>query len=176
MLPFAQMVKQEAEIFIEAPVQKVFEYITDWRNTPRYERFISRIEGVEREGASGRQRWAQSHFTLFGLKSKVLYRYWSDAPTRYGGAQVGGLLRTGFWFTLAEEAGGTRVVHGEFMTSRWKLLERSAASLFWKVLFPDDISRQLNKLKGQLEGVNYSRAPHAARGRWARLAGHSLLD
>lgn len=170
------MVKQEAEIFIEAPAQAVFEYITDWRNTPRYERFISRIEGVEGQGASGRQRLAHSHFTLLGLKSKVLYRYWSDVPTRHGGAQVGGLLRTGFWFKLSEESGGTRVVHGEFVTSRWKLLEWLAASLFWKVLFPDDISRQLNKLKEQLEGVNYSRVPAAAKGRWSRLAGHSLLD
>jgi len=170
------MVKQEAEIFIQAPPQAVFDYITDWRNTPRYERFISRIEGVEGQDASGRERRAHSHFKLFGLKSKVLYRYWSDSPSRYGGAQVGGLLRTGFWFTLVGEAGGTRVVHGEFMTSRWKLLERLAVTIFWKVLFPDDISRQLSKLKEQLEGVSYTRAPAASKGRWARLAGRSLLD
>jgi hypothetical protein len=170
------MVKVEAEIFIAAPSQAVFDYITDWRNTPRYERFITHIEGVKGQGASGRQRLAHSHFKLFGVESKVLYRYWSDPPRRYGGAQVGGLLRTGFWFTLAEEAGGTRVVHGEFMTSRWKPLERLAATLFWKVLFPDDISLQLTKLKKQFEGVRDSRAPAASKSRWARLAGQSLLD
>lgn len=170
------MKTQRAEIFVNAPIQSVFEYITDWRNTPRYERFVSKIEPVDKPGAGRGERWGEAQFTLLGLTFRSLYRYRSVYPHSYSGVQPAGLLRSGFWFKLSEEGGGTRVVHGEFLTSRWKLLERLAAFAVWGLLFPSDIRRQLDKLRSLLE-CGHHPAPRArAKRRPTRLAGNSLLD
>src|SRR5947209_11420207 len=145
------MKKTQAEIFINAPIETVFDYITDWRNTPRYERFVTRIKGKDAAPRPGRQvRLGEAQFSLLGLTFKSLYRYKAARPHKYSGVQAEGLLRGGFWFTLNEEDGGTRVVHGEFLTSRWKLLERLAAFVFWRLLFPSDIHRQLEELRSLL--------------------------
>lgn len=170
------MSKQVAEISIEAPIETVFRFITDWRNVSLYERFIKRIEPVNHPHTTDRQRWAISHFKLLALEKRSLYRYWSMSPRRYGGAQVEGIFRGGFWFSLEEKGGGTRVIHGEFIKSRYKLLEWFLGFVFWRVLFRKDIQRQLYKLKELLEGHRRSPAHSQVKDRLARLAGHSLLD
>lgn len=170
------MIKQAAEIFIEAPIETVFRFITDWRNVPLYERFIKRIEAVNSPRTTDRHRWAVSHFKFLGLEIRSLYRYWSIPPRRYGGAQVKGIFRSGFWFSLEEKDGGTRVIHGEFIKSRYKLLEWFFGLVFWRLLFRNDIQRQLYKLKALLEGSRRSPAHWQLKGRLARLAGQRLLD
>jgi hypothetical protein len=170
------MIKQAAEIFIEAPIETVFRFITDWRNVSLYERFIERIEAVNHAHTTDRERWAVSHFKLLGLEIRSLYRYWSIPPRRYGGAQVDGIFRSGFWFSLEEKDGGTFVIHGEFVRSRYKLLEWLFGLVFWRWLFRKDIQRQLHKLKELLEGRRRSPAPSQVKGRLARLAGQGLLD
>jgi hypothetical protein len=170
------MSKQAAEIFIDAPIETVFRFITDWHNVSRYEHFIKGIEPVSDLRPIDRQCWAMSHFNLFGIEIKSLYRYWSIPPRRYGGEQVEGIFRGGFWFSLDEEHGGTRLIHGEFIKSRYRRLEWFLGFVFWRVLFRKDIERQLYKLKELLE-VRACVPPRCeAKGRLARLAGHSLLD
>lgn len=170
------MIKQAAEIFIEAPIETVFRFITDWRNVSLYERFIKRIEAVDHPRTTDRQRWAVSHFKLLGLEIRSHYRYRSTPPRRYSGAQVEGIFRSGFWFSLDEQDGGTRVIHGEFIKSRYKLLEWFIGLVFWRLLFRKDIQRQLYKLKELLEGRSRSPSPSHVKGRLARLAGQGLLD
>lgn len=144
------MQKRQSEIVIQEPIEDVYSFITDWRNTPRYERYISSIELVEK--LSDHQHLARSCMKFLGLRFRFLYRYWFSPATTYGGVQVKGLLRGGFSFDLQEVVGGTRVVHIEFIVSRWKWLERLAAFLFWNVLFPSDIQHQLTRLKSLVEG------------------------
>lgn len=167
------MIKQAAEIFIEAPIETVFAFITDWRNVSLYERFIERIEAVSHTRRTDRERWAVSHFKLLGLEIRSLYRYWFIPPRRYGGAQVDGIFRSGFWFSLQEKDGGTLVIHGEFIKSRYKLAEWLFDLVFWRWLLRKDIQRQLYRLKNLLEGRR--RSP-AVKGPLARLAGQGLLD
>ena len=169
------MTRQVAKIFVEAPIETVFKFITDWRNVSRYERFIERIEAVDNPRTTDRQRWAVSHFKLPGLHIRSLYRYWFLPPRRYGGAQVDGFFRSGFWFSLEEKNGGTFITHGEFIKSRYKFLEWFVGLVFWRLLFPKDIQRQLYKLKELLEDRR-SPAPSHVKGRLARLAGQRLLD
>jgi len=85
-------------------------------------------------------------------------------------------VRGGFWFKLTEVNGGTRVLHREFVTSRWKWLERLTALMLWKVLFPADLKHQLMKLKKLIEGDDRSTFPRRAARSLALLAGSSLLD
>jgi|GEM_PF-3331674 len=170
------MKRQQAEIFIGAPIGQVYDFITDWRNTARYERLVTRIERVVDAREAGQECLARSHLSVLGLKWKSLYRYWFVPPSRYGGVQVEGLLRGGFWFKLAEVDSGTRVLHCEFITSRWKWLERFTALMLWKVLFPADLQDQLRKLKKLIEGNDRTTFAGRAPRPLARLAGSSLLD
>lgn len=176
MLTFLEMIRQAAEIFIEAPIETVFRFITDWRRVSLYERFIERIEAVSHPCTTERQRWAVSHFQLFGLQIRSLYRYWFLPPRRYGGAQVEGIFRSGFWFSLEEKDGGTWLTHGEFIKSRYKFLDWCLGLVVWRLLFRKDIHRQLYKLKELLEDGRRSPAHSHLKGRLARLAGQRLLD
>ena len=170
------MKRQQAEIFIRAPIRQVYDFITDWRNIARYERLVIRIEKVVDARETRQQCLAQSHINVLGLKLKSLYRYWFVPPTKYGGVQVEGLVRGGFWFKLTEVDRGTRVLHCEFITSRWRWLERFTALVLWKVLFPADLQHQLMKLKKLVEGNDHTPFPGRTARPLARLAGSSLLD
>lgn len=170
------MKRQEAEIFISAPIGEVYDFITDWRNTPRYERLVARIERVVDARETSQQCLGRSHLSVLGLKLKSLYRYWFVPPTKYGGVQVEGLVRGGFWFKLTEVNSGTRVLHGEFIASRWKWLERLTALMLWKVLFPADLQHQLTKLKKLIEGTDHTTIVRRAARPLARFAGSSLLE
>jgi hypothetical protein len=170
------MKRQQAEIFIRAPIRRVYDFISDWRNTPRYERLVVKIEKVGDGTETEQQSLAHSHLKVLGLKLKSLYRYRFLPPTKYSGVQLDGLVRGGFWFKLTEMERGTRVLHGEFITSRWKWLERLTALLLWKVFFPADIQRQLRKLKKLIEGNDRATSPLRMERTLARLAGSSLLD
>lgn len=152
--------KQQAEIFIEAPVRQVYNFITDWRNTPRYERLVTKIERVGLTNEKS-QCLADSYISLLGLRLRFLYRYRFVPPTRYGGVQIKGLVRGGFWFELTETNVGTHVVHGEFITSRWKVLETLISVLLSRVLFPADLEHQLRKLKKLVESNNCTPCPQS---------------
>ena len=152
------MKKQQAEILIEAPVREVYEFITDWRNTPRYERLVTKIERAGDPNEKG-ECLANSYLTIFGLRLKFLYRYGFVPATRYGGVQVKGFVRGGFWFKLTERNVGTHVVHGEFITSRWKILETLVSVLLWKVLLSADLEHQLIKLKKLIETNDSTAGP-----------------
>ena len=142
--------KQQAEILIKAPMREVYAFITDWSNTPRYERLVKNIERAGGGNDKG-ECLVNSYLTILGLRLKFLYRYWFVPLTRYGGVQVKGFVRGGFWFKLTQTSDGTHVVHGEFITSRCRILEILVSFLLWKAFFPADLEYQLIKLKELIE-------------------------
>jgi hypothetical protein len=166
------MASRQAEIVVNSRIEDVFHFVTDWRYVSLYERSISRIT-LQQTLPDG-DRIGRVHMRIAGIPFRWRYRYSMEHPSAYGGFQLRGLIRGAFWFRFtALDENRTHVTHAEVISSRWKWLERLAASIFRTVL-PSNLDDELAQLKRAIEGPH--RLPPAELHRYGWLGHRSLLQ
>lgn len=98
------MAKVERSININAPVEKVFSYVTDPRNELEYVPGITDIRDITGQGVGQRFHWT---YKMLGIPLKGEDEVTEYVPNqRYVHKSTGGIVSTWTW-TFQPEAGGT---------------------------------------------------------------------
>jgi len=100
------MAKVERSFKINAPVEKVFSYVTDPRNELEYIPSITDIRDITGQGVGQRFGWT---YKMMGIPLKGKDEVTEYVPNqRYVHKSTGGIVSTWTW-TFQPEAGGTRL-------------------------------------------------------------------
>jgi coenzyme Q-binding protein COQ10 len=100
------MAKVERSLKINAPVEKVFSYVTDPRNELEYVPSITDIRDITGQGVGQRFGWT---YKMMGIPLKGEDEVTEYVPNqRYVQKSTGGIVSTWTW-TFQPEAGGTRL-------------------------------------------------------------------
>lgn len=100
------MAKVERSFKINAPVEKVFSYVTDPRNELEYIPSITDIRDITGQGVGQRFGWT---YKMMGIPLKGEDEVTEYVPNqRYVQKSTGGIVSTWTW-TFQPEAGGTRL-------------------------------------------------------------------
>jgi len=100
------MTKVERSFKINAPVEKVFSYVTDPRNELEYIPSITDIRDITGQGVGQRFGWT---YKMLGIPLKGKDEVTEYVPNqRYVQKSTGGIVSTWTW-TFQPEAGGTRL-------------------------------------------------------------------
>jgi len=100
------MAKVERSFKINAPVEKVFSYVTDPRNELEYIPSITDIRDITGQGVGQRFGWT---YKMMGIPLKGKDEVTEYVPNqRYVQKSTGGIVSTWTW-TFQPEAGGTRL-------------------------------------------------------------------
>jgi len=100
------MAKVERSFKINAPVEKVFSYVTDPRNELEYIPSITDIRDITGQGVGQRFGWT---YKMMGIPLKGKDEVTEYVPNQcYVQKSTGGIVSTWTW-TFQPEAGGTRL-------------------------------------------------------------------
>jgi len=142
-------VRLQAEIFIEAPAERVWSVLTDFAAFPQWNPFIREVEGEPREGARLRVRLQTGTSRPWVLRPTLL-RFEPQRELRWlGQVFFTGLFDGEHRFVLDAFSSGTRFVQAE--TFRGLLVPLLAPAL------EDDTRRGFHEMNRALKG----RAEHA---------------
>jgi len=100
------MAKVERSITINAPVEKVFSYITDPMNSLEYTPGMTEVRDITGQGLGQKFGWT---YKMIGIPFKGEFEVMECIPNeRYVEKSTGGIVSTWTW-TFKPEAGGTLV-------------------------------------------------------------------